>query len=58
MRGPGVGTPFGASSPVGGKADRGRETIRFGGDAVRSTAEAARGGGGARETPFAVLGAE
>ena len=47
MRGPG-GTPFGTSSPVGGKADWGRGTMRFGGDAVRSTAEAARGGGGAR----------
>jgi hypothetical protein len=58
MRGPGKGTPFGASSPVGGKADRGRGTIRFGGDAVRSTAEAARRGGGARETPFIFLGAE
>jgi hypothetical protein len=54
MRG---GTPFGTSSP-GGKADLGRGTIRFGGDALRSTAEAARWGGGARETPFGFLGAE
>jgi hypothetical protein len=57
MREPGAGTPFGTSSP-GGKADRGRGTMRFGGDAVRSTAEAARAGGGARETPFDFLGAE
>lgn len=54
----GGGTPFGTSSAVGGKADRGRGTMRFGGDAVRSTAEAARGGGGPRETPFGFLGAE
>lgn len=58
MREPGGGTPLGTSSPVGGKADRGRETMRFGGDAVRSTAEAARRGGGPRETPFGFLGAE
>lgn len=58
MRRPDGGTPFGASSPVGDKTDWGRGTMRFGGDAVRSTAEAARGGGGARETPFVFLGAE
>ena len=58
MRGLGVGTPFGTSSPVGGKADRGRGTMRFGGEALRSTAEAARGGGGPRETPFVFLGTE
>lgn len=57
MRRPGEGMPFMTSSPVGAKADRGRETIRFGGDAVRSMAEAARAGGGARETPFVFLGA-
>jgi hypothetical protein len=57
MRGPCGGMPFGTSSPVGGKADRGW-SMRFGGDAVRSTAEAARAGGGARETPFGFLGAE
>jgi len=51
------GTPFGTSSPDG-KADRGRGTMRFGGDAVRSTAEAARAGGGTKETPFGFLGAE
>ena len=58
MRELGEDKPFGISSPVGGKVDRGRGTMRFGGDAVRSTAEAARGGGGARETPFGFLGAE
>jgi hypothetical protein len=57
MREPGGGTPFETSSPEG-KADRGRGTMRFGGDAVRSMAEAARAGGGARETPFGFLGAE
>lgn len=51
------GTPFTTSSPVGGKADRGRGTMRLGGDAVRSMAEAARAGGGARETSFVFLGA-
>jgi len=58
LRWPGNGTPFGTSSPVGSKADRGRGTMRFGGDAVRSMAEAARAGGGARGTPFGFLGAE
>lgn len=57
IREPGVSTPFGISSPVGGKADRGRG-MRFGRDAVRSMAEAARRGGGGRETPFVFLGAE
>lgn len=58
MREPGGGTPFATQSPAGGKADRGRGTMRFGGDAVRSIAEAARAGGGAGETPFGILGAE
>ena len=57
MRRPGEGIPFMTSSPVGVKADRGRGTMRFGGDAVRSMAEAARAGGGAKETPFVFLGA-
>jgi len=35
------------SPSVGAKVDRGRGTMRFGGDAVRSMAEAARAGGGA-----------
>ena len=38
------------------KVDRGRGTMRFGGDAVRSMAEAARAGGGA-VVPVSVLGA-
>jgi hypothetical protein len=57
VRGPGGGMPFMTSSPVGGKADRGRGTMRLGGDEVRSMAEAARAGGGARDTPFVFLGA-
>jgi len=58
IREAGGGRPFAIPSPVGGKADRGRGTIRFGGDAVRSIAEAARAGGGAKEAPFAILGTE
>ena len=57
IRGPGGATPFTNSSPVGGRADRGRGTMRLGGDAVRSMAEEARAGGGARVTPFVFLGA-
>ena len=56
-RRPGRGTPFTTSSPVGSKVGRGREGTRLGGDAVISMAEAARAGGGARETPFVFLGA-
>jgi hypothetical protein len=52
VRGAGGGKPFASPSPAGGKADRGRGTIRFGGDALRSMAEAARAGGGIGETPF------
>ncbi len=55
-RGPGGGTPFANPSPAGGKVDRGRGTPRFGGDAVRSMAEAARTVGGAGESPFGILG--
>jgi hypothetical protein len=53
------GTPFVAPSPsAGAKFDREREAMRFGGDAVRSMAEAARAGGGAKKDPFGILGAE
>ena len=51
VRGAGGGKPF-ANPSAGGKADRGRGTIRFGGDALRSMAEAARAGGGTGEIPF------
>ena len=51
-RGPGGSKPFANPSPAGAKADRGRRTVRFGGDALRSIAEAARAGGGTGETPF------
>ena len=43
-------------SSVGAKVDRGRGTMRFGGDAVRSMAEAARAVGGARVVPVGILG--
>jgi len=56
--GPGESVPLAIPPVVGGKADRGRGTIRFGGDAVRSIADAARAGGGAKETPFGILWAE
>lgn len=56
-RGDGGRTPFANPSPPGGKADRGRRTVRLGGDAERSMAEAARAGGGAGDTPFGILGA-
>jgi len=47
-----------APSPsVGTKFDRERELMRFGGE-VRSMAEAARAGGGAKKDPFGILGAE
>lgn len=58
IRETGGGRPFAIPSPDGGKADRGRGTIRFGGDAVRSIAEAARAGGGGKEAPFVILGAK
>ena len=45
------------SPSVTAREDRGRGTMRFGGDAVRSMAEAARGGGGARVLPAGILGA-
>jgi hypothetical protein len=57
-RGPGEGKPFANPSSVGAKADRGRGTMRFGGDALRSMAEAARAGGGTGETPFGFLDVE
>jgi hypothetical protein len=57
-RGPGGSKPFANPSSVGAKADRGRGTVRFGGDAPRSMAEAARAGGGAEETPFGFLNVE
>lgn len=57
-RGPGGGKPFANPSSVGAKADRGRGTVRFGGDALRSMAEAARAGGGAGEYPFGFLDVE
>jgi hypothetical protein len=57
IRGPGGGTPFTTSSPVGGKVDRGRGAMRLEGGAFRSMAEAARAGGGASVTPLGFLGA-
>jgi hypothetical protein len=57
-RGAGGRTPFVNSSSPGGKADRGRGTIRLGGDAERSMAEAARAGGGTGDTPFGFLRVE
>ena len=52
------GKPLALLSPsVDDKVDRGRGTMRFGGDAVRSMAEAARAGGGAKVVPIGILGA-
>ena len=45
------------SPSVGGKVDWGQGTMHFGGDAVRSMAKAAHGGGGARVVPIGILGA-
>jgi hypothetical protein len=54
----GESRPFVVPSPsIGTKFDRERETMRFGGDAVRSIAEAARAGGGGR-APFDDFGTE
>jgi hypothetical protein len=46
------------SPPVVAKFDRERVTMRLGGDALRSIAEAARAVGGAGKVPFGILAAE